>query len=61
MITAEPYLVNICNAGSGSLICPSSNNDNNNQRLKTIHNQTNTKELFCKMIIIRDNRATPLL
>ena len=31
---------------SGSLIGKSNNNDNNNQHLKTIHNQANTKELL---------------
>ena len=34
-------------ARSGSLICSPNNNDNNNKHLKTIHNQTNTKELLC--------------
>ena len=44
-----------------SPICSSNKNNNNNQHLKTIHNQTNTKELLCKTITIRDNRATSSL
>ena len=31
------------------------------QFLLSIHNQTNTKELLCKTITIRDDRATSLL
>ena len=48
-------------ASSGSLIGSSNNIDNNNQHLKTIYNQTNTKELLCRTITIRNNRATSLL
>ena len=56
----EVQLVRSVAAGSGSLIGSSNNNDNNNQHLKTIHNQTNTKELLCRTITIRVNRAMPL-
>ena len=45
-------------AWSGSLIGQSDYNDSNNQYLKTIHNQANTKELHYWTITIRDNRAT---
>ena len=49
-------------ARSGSLICSSNNNNNNNkQNLKTIQNQMSTKELLCRTITIRDNKATSLL
>ena len=56
----EVQLVRPVAAGGGSLIGSSNNNDNNNQHLKTIHNQTNTKELLCRTITIRVNRAMPL-
>ena len=56
----EVQLVRPVAAGGGSLIGSSNNNDNNNQHLKTIHNQANTKELLCRTITIRVNRAMPL-
>ena len=68
-VISVQYCINAkcCNTGrpvaarNGSLICSSNNNDNNNQRLKTMHNQTNTKELLCRTSTITDNRATSLL
>ena len=36
------------------------NNDDNNQHLKTIHNQADTKELLCWTITVGDNRDTSL-
>ena len=42
-------------------LCPLTLKLGNNQHLKTIHKQANTKEMFCRTITITDNTATSLL